>query len=98
MNEERNTINASSPMRHEPPLRVGDIVVVSDPNRASNGTHEHPAIVTNTWGSRDATPTINVKVLPDCGEPYDATSIQHWKATPYGSKYHYRLRDEAVAL
>lgn len=58
--------------------------------------HEHPAIVTRVWGSREPTPTINVKVLPDCGEPYDATSIQHWKSS--GSKYHYRLRDEAIAL
>jgi len=79
-------------------MQVGEIVIVCDKGRPFNGTYEHPAVVTRVWGSGEPTPTVNVKVLPDCGEPYDATSIQHWKNTAYGSKNHYRLRDEAVAL
>ena len=35
------------------------------------GNGPYPAVVTRVW-----TPTcINLKVLPDCNEPFDATSI-----------------------
>ena len=57
-------------------MHIGDTVLVHDPLNVSNGTTEHPAIVTRVWGSGE-TPTINVKVFPDCGEVYDITSIQH---------------------
>jgi hypothetical protein len=44
-----------------------------DESRHSNGNKEGPyaAIVTRVWS-----PTcVNLKVLPDCGEIYDSTSV-----------------------
>lgn len=79
MDEERNINQASTPMRSEPPMRVGTVVVFMAGNdHTHNGTREHPAIVTRVWGD-GARPTVNMKVLPDCGEPFDATSVVHWK-------------------
>lgn len=69
-------------------MKVGEAIQVVDPNVSSNGTNVHPALVTRVWGQGD-TPTINAKVFPDCGTPYDATSIEHeGKVREYR---HYRL-------
>ena len=81
-----NGCNAMSPIREEP-MKLGTIVVFG--KRSSNGAEEHPAIVTRVWGDGE-TPTVNIKVIPDCGEPFDATSIQHWKSQGWGSGYYYR--------
>lgn len=55
------------------PAKVGQTVVVIDSSHSSNGTLEHPGIITRVWGG-----CVNIKVLPDCGDPYDMTSVQHW--------------------
>jgi hypothetical protein len=46
------------------------------------------------WGD-GPTPTVNIKVLPDCGEPFDATSVQHWASGgfPVDGKFAYRYRE-----
>lgn len=49
---------------------IGRIVVVRTPSQF-NGSNLHPGIITHAW--RDD--YVNVKVLPDCGAPYDETSI-----------------------
>lgn len=67
-------------------LRVGDSVVVFDPQVMSNGTNVHAAIVTRLWGN-DPHPTCNVKVFPDCGDVYDMTSIQHAEIAPASKGY-----------
>lgn len=59
-------------------MKVGTVVVfLAGDDHVHNGTKEHPAIVTRVWGDGDR-PTVNLKVLPDCGEVFDATSVQHW--------------------
>ena len=71
-------------------MRVGTVVVFLAPrDKASNGTQEHPAIVTRVWGNEEF-PTVNMKVLPDCGEPFDATSVRHWKNGGWPVEYAYR--------
>lgn len=42
-----------------------------DKARQYNGSDIHPAVITHVWPA-----CVNVKVLPDCGPPYDATSQQ----------------------
>lgn len=69
-------------------MNVGDIVVFDAP-KESNGTREQPAIVTRVWGS-GGRPTVNLKVFPDCGDPSDATSVQHLSACPGQTAYRYR--------
>jgi hypothetical protein len=60
-------------------MKVGEIVIfLAGDDHVHNGTRAHPAIVTRVWGE-GARPYVNLKVLPDCGEPFDATSVQHWK-------------------
>lgn len=56
-------------------MKRGDIITVK--NVVSNGHDEQPAVVTNVWGESDVTgeAVVNAKVLPDCGEPRDATSV-----------------------
>lgn len=80
---------------YEPPMTVGRIVVfLAGDDHVHNGTREHPAIVTRVWGPGPL-PTVNLKVLPDCGEPFDATSVQHWTAAgwPLDGKFTYRYRE-----
>jgi hypothetical protein len=61
-------------------MRVGTIVVfLAGSDHVHNGSREHPAVVTRVWGE-GPTPLVNLKVLPDCGEPFDATSVHHWTA------------------
>lgn len=54
-----------------PSARVGDIVFFRSQEKAKqfNGTKDHVAVITRNWGK-----CVNLKVLPDCGDPYDATS------------------------
>lgn len=42
-----------------------------DKDRQYNGADVHPAVITRVWPK-----CVNLKVLPDCGAPYDATSQQ----------------------
>lgn len=88
MNENPNTADTAARL---PDLRVGHIVVfLAGDDRVHNGTVEHPAIVTRVWG-KGPRPTVNLKVLPDCGEPFDATSVQHWSIKGYWPiQYAYR--------
>lgn len=59
---------------------IGRIVIVK--GLQSNGSDEHPAVVTRVWN-----PTyLNVMVLPDAGQPQAVTSIAF-----------FQTRDEAVA-
>lgn len=51
----------------------GRIVMFHSP-AAFNGITEHPAVVTRQWGKTPGS-CINVKVLPDCASPFDATSL-----------------------
>jgi hypothetical protein len=77
---------AMSPIREEP-MKLGTVVVYG--KHASNGADEHPAIVTRVWGEGE-TPTVNIKVIPDGGDPFDVTSVTHWKSQSWGSSYYYR--------
>lgn len=54
-----------------PVVRVGDTVIyrTQEKSKQFNGSTDHPAIVTRDWGK-----CVNLKVIPDCGAPYDATS------------------------
>lgn len=60
---------------------IGRIVIVFD-GQIHNGTSEHPAIINRVWGTNDpadvsgSSVCINTTVLPDCGVPYNATSVQ----------------------
>lgn len=77
MDEETNYM-ASAVTNSAPSLKVGHVVVfLAGDDHVHNGTRSHPAIVTRVWGD-GARPTVNLKVFPDCGEPFDATSVQHW--------------------
>lgn len=76
-------------------MHVGSVVVfLAGDDHVHNGTREHPAIVTRTWGE-GAHPCVNLKVLPDCGEPFDATSVQHWqdRGWPTDGKFAYCYRE-----
>lgn len=45
----------------------------------SNGTDEHPAIITRAWSDKDTADgpvCVNATVLPDCGPPQSQGSIQ----------------------
>lgn len=94
MTDERNyTIFAEN--SGLPDMRVGTVAVfLGAADQAHNGTREHPALVTRVWGP-GPTPTVNLKVLPDCGEPFDATSVPHWKTCgwPVGGKFEHCYRE-----
>lgn len=49
---------------------LGRIVIVRVP-QPFNGSNFHPGVITRVWSDT----MVNVKVLPDCGPPYDETSI-----------------------
>jgi len=57
--------------KSSPIVRVGETVIYRTQDKAKqfNGSSDHPAIVTHDFGS-----CVNLKVLPDCGDVYDATS------------------------
>jgi hypothetical protein len=87
VNEESNPNEcAMSPTREEP-MKLGTTVIFG--KRSSNGTDEHPAIVTRVWGDGE-TPTVNLTVWPDCGDSFFASSVQYWKSQEWGSGYYYR--------
>jgi len=50
---------------------LGDTVIfrTQEQSRQHNGSSDHVAIITRVWAK-----SVNLKVLPDCGDPYDATS------------------------
>jgi len=49
---------------------IGRIVIVRT-IQDFNGSHFHPGIITRAWSDT----MVNVKVLPDCGAPFDSTSV-----------------------
>ncbi|MCJ2562704.1 MAG: hypothetical protein LN417_01270 [Candidatus Thermoplasmatota archaeon] len=51
--------------------RMGQTVVYVDRDNDYNGHHDQPAIITKVWSPG----CVNLKVLPDCGEPFDVTSV-----------------------
>lgn len=56
---------------------IGRVVIVM--GHHSNGSSEHPAIITRAWSDAEpseATVLVNVTILPDCGEPKPQGSIQ----------------------
>lgn len=55
-------------------VRVGDVVLVRTPSEF-NGSNVHPGVVTHVWSQGASAAYANVKVLPDCGAPYDETSV-----------------------
>jgi hypothetical protein len=45
------------------------------PSSTYNGHDTQPGLITTSWGaSEEGGQCVNVKVLPDCGAPFDATS------------------------
>lgn len=53
--------------------QVGDIVIFyMDANEApSNGTREHPAVISRVWSEQ----MVNLTVFPDLGAPYTCGSV-----------------------
>lgn len=71
-------------------MRIGRIVVfLAAEDHEHNGTREHPAVVTRVWGG-GPTPIVNLKVLPDCGEPFDATSVPYWTEPGFPPKLRFQ--------
>jgi hypothetical protein len=62
---------------------IGRVVIFYDKNTPYNGHHEQPAIVTTTWGKTPGS-CVNVKVLPDCSTPFDATSLRVYDSLEAG--------------
>jgi hypothetical protein len=56
--------------------KVGLIVHYIPNGRAeeTNSAPYHPAVITRVWGT-DENACVNLKVLPDCGQPFDRTSV-----------------------
>lgn len=55
-------------------LKLGDVVkfrIPSHQRKDFSGCKWAPAIVTRVWGSS----CVNVKVIPDCGELFNAVSV-----------------------
>lgn len=77
-------VNTQAPPPVDPATkpRVGRNVVTKGCAHA-NGTFEHPGIVTRVWS--DA--CVNVKVLPDCGELVDATSVAFFATRAAADEY-----------
>lgn len=50
--------------------KIGLPVCIITAGSDSNGHNLQPGIITQVWTDT----CVNVKVFPDCGEPYDATS------------------------
>jgi len=40
--------------------------------KPSNGSYIHPAIINRVWSNE----CVNLCVLPDCGAPFNATSVR----------------------
>ena len=58
-------------------IKVGTVVqFFGQSQQGSNGTRLHPAVVNRVWGDGEV-PCLNLTVLPDCGEPFCATSVCH---------------------
>jgi hypothetical protein len=73
---------------------VGAIVVVRTTSKF-NGTDLHPGIVTRVWSDNDPSDAIglyscvNIKVLPDCGQPFDQTSTYFFNEPPEPERFPY---------
>lgn len=52
---------------------IGQIVTCVIVAGKSNGHTQQPAIVTNVWSDS----CVNIKVIPDCGDLFDATSVRY---------------------
>lgn len=78
---------AMTPTRKGPTMKLGTAVIFG--KHTSNGSDEQAAIVTRVWGD-EPFPTVNLKVLPDFGEPFDAGSVVFWRNGPWQSEYYYR--------
>ena len=50
-------------------MKIGEIVILKEYRNGS--WNDEVAIVTRVWDED----CVNVKVLPDCDEPYDRTSV-----------------------
>ena len=81
MTETTDQTSPMTPTYREPDMRLGTVVVFMDENHTHNGSTEHPAIVTRVWG-KGPRPTVNLTVIPDCAEPFYASSVQHWRERP----------------
>ncbi len=51
--------------------------IVTFKGHYSNGTDEHPAIITRVWGGEPmpGVQVVNLTVLPDCGQPFWQSSV-----------------------
>lgn len=74
---------------------VGAVVVVRTPQQQHNGTNIHPGIITRIWNDVDPAAVsgtfacVNVKVLPDCGQPFDQTSMYFFDEAPDVERFPY---------
>lgn len=71
-------------------MNIGQSVVIR--GVPSNGHDEQPGIITMAWDHAKAAGTepgcgsvqvCNIKVFPDCGAPFDATSIKVFSSPAY---------------
>lgn len=73
---EETTAKKDAPPRPKtsPIPRRGDLVIFRTQEKAlkCNGTADHVAVVVRKWSDT----TLNLHVLPDCGDAYCATSVQ----------------------
>lgn len=73
---------------------VGQVVVVRTQS-SHNGSVLHPGIVTRVWSDNDPSVArncfacVNIKVLPDCGTPFDQTSTYLFDREPDAGMYPY---------
>jgi hypothetical protein len=57
---------------------IGRIVITKGISN-SNGTSEHPAIITRIWSDKEPSEAVvlcNLTVFPDCGTPITVGSVQ----------------------
>lgn len=63
-----------------------------DEGRRYNGSDVHPAIITHVWSG-----CVNLKVIPDCGAPYDATSQKRIAYSDVGSQGWFTIDEARLA-
>lgn len=52
---------------------IGQMVVCVMDQGHSNNHNDQPAVITKVWSEG----CVNIKVFPDCGDIFDATSIRY---------------------